>query len=190
MSTNPSTRSDAQANRHRLILAARAVFRERGPGADIKEIADRAGVGVGTVYRNFATKDDLLAAIVQSVMAEVQERLVGSYDLAAPASSIASMLRVALSYAESEGPLLLALKSVAPIGEFEGDPRILLRKALEQGIASSTFRNDIPVAILSAYLEAHFPLYLDLRASFSQEEASTAIVSLVLSAITSRPQAG
>ena len=184
MTTNPSTRSDAQANRQRLILAARAVFRERGPGADIKEIADRAGVGVGTVYRNFATKDDLLAAIVQSVMAEVRDHLAGSYDLAAPASSIAAMLRVALAYAEREGPLLLALIEVAPVGEFEDDPRLLLRHALEQGIASGTFRSDIPVAILSAYLEAHFPLYLDLRAGFSEDEASAAIVSLVLAALT------
>lgn len=184
MSTNPSTRSDAQANRQRLIRAARDVFRERGPVADIKEIADRAGVGVGTVYRNFATKDDLLSAIVQSVMAEVQERLVDTYNLADPVASIAAMLRVALSYAESEGPLLLALKEVAPIGEFDGDPRLLLRQALEEGISGGLFRNDIPIAILSAYLEAHFPLYLDLRASFSQEEASSAIVSLVLSAIT------
>ena len=184
MSTNPSTRSDAQANRQRLVQAAREVFRERGAGADIKEIADRAGVGVGTVYRNFATKDDLLAAIVQSVMAEVQERLVDRYDVADPAASIAAMLRVALSYAESEGPLLLALKDVAPVGDFEGDPRLLLRQSLEQGIAGGIFRRDIPIAILTAYLEAHFPLYLDLRASFSEEEASAAIVSLVLSAIT------
>lgn len=183
MTSNPSTRSDAQANRQKLVQAARAVFRERGPGADIKEIADRAGVGVGTVYRNFATKDDLLTAIVQSVMSEIQERLADTYDLSAPAASIAAMLRVALSYAESEGPLLLALKDAAPVGAFEGDPRPLLRQALEHGVTIGVFRSDIPVAILSAYFEAHFPLYLDLRASFTQEQASAAIVSLVLSAI-------
>ncbi len=73
MSHTPSSRSDALANRQRLVQAAREVFSERGTHADIKEIVERAGVGIGTVYRNFATKEDLLAEIVTSVMADVCE---------------------------------------------------------------------------------------------------------------------
>ncbi|MCA9829754.1 MAG: helix-turn-helix domain-containing protein [Dehalococcoidia bacterium] len=184
MSTNPSTRSDAQANRHRLVDAARSVFRERGAAADIKEIAERAGVGVGTVYRNFATKDDLLAAIVQSVMAEVRDLLAPSFDVNDPVASISAMLRLALAYAESEGPLLLALREVSHDGEFEGDPRALLRDALAAGVARGQFRRDIRIEILTAFMESHFPLYLDLRSSFSGEEASEAVVALVLSAIS------
>src|SRR5438105_5886550 len=64
-------RADARANRLRVIEAARAVFRERGLEAEMREIAERAGVGFGTVYRNFPTKDELVAAVA----AEMIERM-------------------------------------------------------------------------------------------------------------------
>jgi AcrR family transcriptional regulator len=57
-------RSDAQRNRRRLLEAAAAVFGERGLEAGVGEIAARAGVGRGTLFRNFPTKQDLIAAIV------------------------------------------------------------------------------------------------------------------------------
>jgi len=57
-------RADAERNRKRLLDAAVAVFAERGLEASTAEIARRAGVGQGTVFRRFPTKDDLVAAIV------------------------------------------------------------------------------------------------------------------------------
>ena len=57
-------RADAERNRKRLLDAAAAVFAEHGLEASTAEIARRAGVGQGTVFRRFPTKDDLVAAIV------------------------------------------------------------------------------------------------------------------------------
>src|SRR3954470_9703696 len=60
-STTPSKRplrADAERNRQRLLDAAAELFRERGLDATLDDIADRAGVGVGTAYRRFASKDD------------------------------------------------------------------------------------------------------------------------------------
>jgi AcrR family transcriptional regulator len=57
-------RADAARNREALLAAATDEFAERGLDASIADIARRAGVGKGTVFRHFATKDDLLAAIV------------------------------------------------------------------------------------------------------------------------------
>jgi AcrR family transcriptional regulator len=57
-------RADAMRNREAILVAAEAEFRERGVDASIDGIAERAGVGVGTVYRNYATKDELMRAIV------------------------------------------------------------------------------------------------------------------------------
>jgi len=57
-------RSDALRNRQRLLEAAAAVFAEQGLDAGVGEIAARAGVGRGTLFRNFASKEDLIAAIV------------------------------------------------------------------------------------------------------------------------------
>jgi AcrR family transcriptional regulator len=62
-------RRDAEANRQRLLDAAAQVFAERGLEAGVEEIARVAGVGMGTLYRRFSTKDALIAALVHDVMA-------------------------------------------------------------------------------------------------------------------------
>jgi AcrR family transcriptional regulator len=62
-STRP-LRADAARNRRLLLAAAADEFAERGLDASVADIARRAGVGKGTVFRHFATKDDLIAAIV------------------------------------------------------------------------------------------------------------------------------
>ena len=67
-------RADAERNRKRLLDAAAAVFAERGLEASTAEIARRAGVGQGTVFRRFPTKDDLVAAIVVDRLTEITER--------------------------------------------------------------------------------------------------------------------
>ncbi|MEU9898613.1 helix-turn-helix domain-containing protein [Streptomyces phaeochromogenes] len=60
-------RADAQRNRARILDAAEAVFAEKGPSASTEEVAVRAGVAIGTVFRHFPTKNDLLAAIMKSL---------------------------------------------------------------------------------------------------------------------------
>ena len=56
-------RADARRNRERVLDAARACFARSGKEAQIDEVAAAAGVGVGTVYRHFATKEALVAAL-------------------------------------------------------------------------------------------------------------------------------
>jgi AcrR family transcriptional regulator len=57
-------RADARRNQEQLLAAARAVFLERGTGAPLDEIARRAGVGIGTLYRRFPDRSALLRAVV------------------------------------------------------------------------------------------------------------------------------
>ncbi|HEY1511226.1 MAG TPA: helix-turn-helix domain-containing protein [Solirubrobacteraceae bacterium] len=63
-------RADAERNRRRLLDAAAELFGERGLEVGVAEIARRAGIGRGTLFRNFPTKDDLIAAIVVEQMTE------------------------------------------------------------------------------------------------------------------------
>jgi AcrR family transcriptional regulator len=68
-------RADAARNRQRLLVAARAVFAERGLDATMDEVARRAEVGVGTAYRRFRNRDDLIAALFEERLQEFMEIL-------------------------------------------------------------------------------------------------------------------
>lgn len=72
-------RADARRNHERLLAVAREAFAERGADASLEEIAHRAGVGSGTLYRHFPTRETLLDAVLQdwreSVEAERDELL-------------------------------------------------------------------------------------------------------------------
>ncbi|WP_052069369.1 TetR/AcrR family transcriptional regulator [Streptacidiphilus albus] len=64
-------RRDAAENRERLLRAAWQVFAEHGPDAGVEEIARRAGVGMGTLYRRFPTKEALVEALNDGLLAEI-----------------------------------------------------------------------------------------------------------------------
>ncbi|TFV92795.1 TetR/AcrR family transcriptional regulator [Blastococcus sp. CT_GayMR20] len=67
-----AVRREAVENRARLLQAAREVFAQRGPDARVEEIAQAAGVGMGTFYRNFTTRQ----ALVDELVADVRHRLL------------------------------------------------------------------------------------------------------------------
>ena len=64
-------RADARRNLERVLDAATEAFAASGPDASIDEIARRAGVGHGTVFRRFPTKDDLIYAVIERHVAQV-----------------------------------------------------------------------------------------------------------------------
>jgi len=76
-------RRDARANRERILAAARDAFAEHGMEAGMDDIARRAGVGVGTIYRRFPTKEALAEAILEDKLAAVGamiDRALGADD--------------------------------------------------------------------------------------------------------------
>lgn len=64
-------RADARRNRDQIIAAAKVMFAEEGPEVPMEEIARRAGVGVGTLYRRFPDRDALIKAVAQDNFAQV-----------------------------------------------------------------------------------------------------------------------
>jgi AcrR family transcriptional regulator len=64
-------RADARRNREKVLAAARAVFAEQGVDAQMDDVAKRADVGVGTVYRHFPTKEALLNALTDELFAVI-----------------------------------------------------------------------------------------------------------------------
>jgi AcrR family transcriptional regulator len=93
-STRP-LRADAARNRALLLAAAADEFAERGLDASVADIARRAGIGKGTVFRHFATKEDLLAAIVLDridALSAAGRRLLAEPD---PAAALLEFLTIA-----------------------------------------------------------------------------------------------
>jgi AcrR family transcriptional regulator len=68
-------RSDALRNRQLILDAARAAFTEHGADAQMDDIARRAGVGVGTLYRNFTTKEMLVGELIHVKLSDFAERV-------------------------------------------------------------------------------------------------------------------
>ena len=66
-----SLRKDAALNRERLLAAASELFAERGPGVTLNDIAHHAGVGVGTAYRRFANKAEIIDALFEDRLQEI-----------------------------------------------------------------------------------------------------------------------
>jgi AcrR family transcriptional regulator len=86
-------RADAKRNRQRLIESAQTLFRQRGLDVSVAEIAEAAGVGRGTLFRNFASKEDLIGAIIAERMndaAAYGEQLVDADD---PGEALFEFLR-------------------------------------------------------------------------------------------------
>lgn len=67
-------RADAERNRQAIICAAGTVFAEEGTGVTLERIAAAAGVGVGTIYRRFASVDELVAVVLEEKMGRYADR--------------------------------------------------------------------------------------------------------------------
>jgi AcrR family transcriptional regulator len=78
-------RADAQRNYDKLVAAARVVFAERGTEGSLDEIAKRAGVGPGTLYRHFPTREDLIDALMRDWADRVAADSVAAVEADVPA---------------------------------------------------------------------------------------------------------
>jgi len=133
-------RADARRNYDRLVATAREVFAEEGPDASLNEVAGRAGVGPGTLYRHFPTREALLVAVfrerIQSLCAQAREE----------DATLAGWLRAFLVHARTDGGLSTAMAS-SPDAGF--DCQTLLRSAaselLERAKQTGQARADLEV---------------------------------------------
>jgi AcrR family transcriptional regulator len=112
-------RADAQRNYDRLVGAARAAFLEHGADAPLDDIARRAGVGAGTLYRHFPTRDALIEAVYRG---DVEELCALAYQLletSTPADALASWMRAQVAHVQQKRGLGSAL-----VGTFGRDSEL------------------------------------------------------------------
>ena len=102
-------RADARQNHARLITAATAAFAERGADAPLEDIARRAGVGIGTLYRHFPTRTDLQAAVFRSQVIAVCGEGDALLEKASPEHAFVGWLRALAGYLVTKRGLSHAL---------------------------------------------------------------------------------
>jgi AcrR family transcriptional regulator len=153
-------RADVRRNRARISEAALEVFRERGIQAEIREIADRAGLGIATIYRYFSSKDELIMETVRDKLIETMEVVDQLALLDDPLEALKQILTQELALVDYLGGLSEALNARPPRalmddlrGEWEdfraAEPfEQLIRKAVEQG----TLRGDLDIPVAAAML--------------------------------------
>ena len=146
-------RADAQRNKDKLLTTAMAAFAERGTEASLEDIARQAGVGIGTLYRHFPTRDALMEAVYRhqvEVLCDAADDLVATQD--ADAALEAWMERFVEHVATKRG-MAMALKSVIGKdselfaychGRIRGSVEMLLANAVDAG----AIRSDVEAADL------------------------------------------
>jgi AcrR family transcriptional regulator len=103
-------RADAQRNYQRLLSAANEAFVEHGADdASLEEIARRAGVGIGTLYRHFPTRQALLEAVYRDQVEALRARAVELLQSAAPDEALAIWLRTLVDFGKTKRSLASAL---------------------------------------------------------------------------------
>ncbi len=158
-------RADAQRNMDALLEAALAVFATSGVDAPVREIAVRAGVGVGTVYRHFPQRSDLVAAVFQhevDACADAAPVLAAEHE---PGEALARWMQRYAAFIATKRGLATALHSGNPA--FDTLPayfqkRLLpaLRALLDAAAAASEVRADVDAddllkAVASLCMQAH-----------------------------------
>jgi len=106
-------RADARANHDKLVGAARALFTEKGTSAPLEEVAERADVGIGTLYRHFPTRQALLEAVYVD---EVEAMARAAADLAdlPPWDALSQWLHQYVGFAATKRALNEALMETDP----------------------------------------------------------------------------
>lgn len=118
-------RKDAQLNLERVLAAAKSCFAEHGAAVTIEEVSQRAGVGVGTLYRRFGSRAGLVEALYEDAVEQVREKAA---TLAEHADPWAGLAQWCAAYVEVLTTKRSILSELAPL--IERDPGLFERQRL------------------------------------------------------------
>jgi AcrR family transcriptional regulator len=158
-------RADAQRSVDALLEAAKAVFATSGVDAPVREIAEQAGVGVGTLYRHFPLRSELIAAVFRreiDACADAAPALAAEHE---PGDALAKWMQRFAAFVATKRGLAPALHSGDPAYEplrtyFEQRVQPALRTLLESAATAGEVRSDVQAdellsAVSSLCMSAH-----------------------------------
>jgi AcrR family transcriptional regulator len=156
---NKGVRADARRNRARILAAAEAVFADSGPSASTEQIATRAGVAVGTIFRHFPTKQALLQAIMKDLLQRLTERADELAD--DPATGLFAFFADTVEQSARKKPVIdlltqggIDLQIADAVRLLDGRVHDLLTRAQAAGAVRPTVRTDEVITLLAAACQA------------------------------------
>src|SRR5262245_831861 len=156
--TGRKPRADALRNRDRVLEAAKAVFSAGGPDASLEAVAKRAGVGIGTLYRHFPTREALFEAVYRREVEQLSDLAEQLKSEPEPVEALRRWLRSNVEFVATKKGMSAALTLVAQASpELRSYSFDRLTKAagvlLERAVAAGEIRSDVsPEDLLRALI--------------------------------------
>ncbi|MCW2754165.1 MAG: TetR family transcriptional regulator [Marmoricola sp.] len=143
-------RADAQRNLERITASAQVLFAERGTRAQMEDIAAHAGVGIGTLYRRFPTKEALLTALVRKRFQEFAVIAAECEEINDPYDALATSMRRQAESVVGDAAFQLAMMNIDSfswdgIEEDKAALNAVLGRLLERAQAAGVVRADLRV---------------------------------------------
>jgi AcrR family transcriptional regulator len=141
-------RADAERNRHRLTEVAKEAFAERGGEVTLDEIAKRAGVGIGTLYRHFPTRDAMLQGIYRHEVEQLADAATRLLEAMKPLDALRAWLRLFVEYIGTKKLIVPALNAAtgdsAALFEYSSTQIIeSANRLVARGIESGDIHSDV-----------------------------------------------
>jgi AcrR family transcriptional regulator len=141
-------RADAVRNRERVLESAKAVFSAGGPEASLEAVAKRAGVGIGTLYRHFPTREALFEAVYRREVQQLSELAEQLKTEAAPVEALRRWLRANVEFVATKkgmsAALALVVKAPSELTTFSFDRLTeAVGALLDRAVAAGEIRSDI-----------------------------------------------
>jgi AcrR family transcriptional regulator len=184
-------RADAQRNRDRLLEVAVRAFSSGGPDVTLESIARDAGVGIGTLYRHFPTREALIEAAYRSELARLCDSAAGLLQTRRADVALRAWMDRFIDYLATKHGMADALRAVIASG---GDPFALSRESLTAavatllaaGAADGSLRSDVAPADILASLSG-----VSLAAGApEQRDQAGRLLDLLLDGLRRHPAAG
>ena len=137
-------RTDALRNRERILEVAKGAFTRHGASTSLDDIAKQAGVGAGTLYRHFPTRDALIEAVYRSEVEKLAGAARGFIAVMSPIEALRAWLLLFVDYVAAKHIIAPALNSVAggPSRLYEGS-RSLVQGAIEELVKRAKKSGDV-----------------------------------------------
>jgi AcrR family transcriptional regulator len=181
-------RSDAQRNRARLIEVAKGMFGEGGGDTSLEAIAKGAGVGIGTLYRHFPTRDTLIEEVYRTETQNLAQAASRFAETLPPAEALRAWLRLFVDHIATKQVMSPVLASmVGSPSELYAESGALVKTAIgllvERAVASGAIRLDIdPLDLLRALAGV-----AGISSVPGWEESAKRLVDILIAGVRIRP---